>query len=62
MDNLIVTGAVVAFLLLILPAIVVPFLNQNPATMDTTPRMAPDPIGPMGAIAPEPDVDHRVAA
>lgn len=55
MENLIVTGAVVAFLLLILPAVVVLFLNQNPSSMDTTPRTAPDPIGP---ITPKPDIAH----
>lgn len=44
MDNLIVTGAVVAFLLLILPAVVVPFLGQSPSMVDTAPRVAPDPI------------------
>ena len=49
MENLIVTGAVVTFLLLILPAVVVPFLTQNPTSVDTTPRMAPDPIGPFTA-------------
>ncbi len=46
MENIIVTGAVIAFLLLILPALIVPFLNQNPSKMDTGPRAAPDPIGP----------------
>lgn len=58
MENLIVTGAVVAFLLLILPAVVVPFLNQNPSSVDTTPRTAPDPIGP---ITPKPDIAQRPA-
>ncbi len=56
MEHLIVTGAVVAFLLLILPAVVVPFLNQDPATMDTTPGKAPDPISP---IAPNPNAAQQ---
>ena len=51
MENLIVTGAIIAFLLLILPAVVVPFLDQNPATLDTTPRTAPDSIGPITPTA-----------
>ncbi len=45
MDTLIVTGAVVAFLLLILPAVVVPFLGHSPSTVDIAPWVAPDPTG-----------------
>lgn len=46
MENIIVTGAVIAFLLMILPAVIVPFLNQNPSVLDTAAHIEPDPIGP----------------
>ncbi len=64
MDNLIVTGAVIAFLLLILPAVLAPFLSQNPTTLDTTPQVAPDPVGP-NPVAASPGEHHstdRIAA
>ena len=63
MDNLIVTGAVIAFLLLILPAVVIPFLNQKPTTVDTSPRLAPDPTGGRPAAAARgPEPIDRIAA
>lgn len=63
MENIIVTGAVIAFLLMILPAVILPFLNQNPSVLDTRPRVAADPIGPrtqVPEVAQQPS--DRIAA
>ncbi|CAA9561600.1 MAG: hypothetical protein AVDCRST_MAG33-1714 [uncultured Thermomicrobiales bacterium] len=46
MEEFIVTGVVIAFLLMLLPAVVIPFVPQNPSVADRSPRPDPDPVQP----------------
>lgn len=52
MEAFIVTGVVIIFLLLMLPAVMIPFVNQNPSTVDTVRRPEPGPFRPESGPAP----------
>ena len=59
MDTVIVTGAVVAFLLLIMPAVIVAFLSTNPSRPDAIVRPA---TRPLRSAAADHEPTDRIAA
>lgn len=64
MESFIVTGAVVVFMLLLIPAVVVPFLPRNPSRLDTIVRRdaASGQNAASGAVRPVADPSERIAA
>ena len=64
MDTVIVSGALVAFILLMLPAVIAPFIDINGPTRDIARQSSPSPIA-NGKSAPSRDGatgDDRLAA
>lgn len=60
MDNVIVVSAVIAFLLLTLPAVVLPFVSGGPTRATAAPPTPPRPIREPGPVPVSPD--ERLAA